>query len=54
MRELLLKEGEIKILALNVNGLRLERKKKALGTYLAGLRPQPDICILGETHLLDS
>ena len=40
----------IRVMSLNVNGLRQERKVKALGTYLASLQPQPDICILVETH----
>ena len=50
----MLPEGKISILAVNVNGVRMERKKKALGAYLSGLRPQPNVCIIGERHLLDS
>ena len=45
--------GAIRVLSLNVNGLRQERKVKALGAYLASLSEQPDICILVETHLLE-
>ena len=50
----MLPKGEIRVLALNVNGIRQERKRKALCTFLSALRPQPDVRILGETHLLDS
>ena len=44
-------QGIIRILALNVNGLRQKRKVDALGGFLASLPEQPDICILTETHL---
>ena len=44
----------LRILALNVDGLRLKRKRNALGTYVAGLDPQPDVCIISETHLLET
>ena len=54
VQEKVLPEGELKILALNVDGIRQDRKRKAFGTYLSGLRPQPDVCIIGETHLLDA
>ena len=43
----------LNILSLNLNGIRLLRKVKALGTFLAGLRPQPDLCIPVETHICE-
>ena len=39
-------------MALSVNGLRLTRKIKAVGSYIAALPPHPNVCILTETHLL--
>ena len=39
-------------MALSVNGLRLTRKIKAVGSYIAALPPHPNVCILRETHLL--
>ena len=47
INEKVLQEGELEIKALNVDGIRQDRKRKALGTYLSGLRPQPDVCIIG-------
>ena len=45
--------SDILIMSLNVNGLRQKRKITALGEYISTLCPQPDICILGETHLTE-
>ena len=41
------------IMTLNVDGVRRRQKRTALGQYVSGLRPQPDICIITETHLLE-
>ena len=46
-------EGVIRILSLNVNGLRQKRKVDALAAFIASLQEQPDVCILTETHLLE-
>ena len=43
----------IRIMSLNVNGLRKRRKILALGKYIASLEPQPDICLLTEAHLFE-
>ena len=43
----------LNILSLNLNGIRLLRKVKALGTFSAGLCPQPDFCVLVGTHLFE-
>ena len=45
--------NDILIMALNVNGLRQKRKVTALGKYISSLKPQPDICVLSETHLYE-
>ena len=41
----------LRILPLDVNGMRQERKTKPLGGCIAGVVPRPDICIILETHL---
>ena len=43
----------IRLMALNVNGIRTPRKVLALGRFLANQQPQPDVCILTETHLFE-
>ena len=46
--------GQLHVMALNVNGIRIDRKRKALGSFIAGLEPQPDVCIITETPLYDT
>ena len=41
---------ELRIVSLNVNGLRQGRKITASGTFRTAQRPQPDTCTLVETH----
>ena len=45
--------SDILLMSLNVNGLRQRRKVTALGKCIPTLCPQPDICILVETHLTE-
>ena len=52
-RYLNIKEENIRIAALNENGIRKPHKILALGRYLASLEPQPDICILTGTQLYE-
>ena len=47
------KEKNIRIAALNGNGITQPHKVLALGRYLAGLEPRPIFCILTETHLYE-
>ena len=41
------------IMTLNVDGVRRQQKRTALGQYVSGLSPQPDIFIITETYLLE-
>ena len=45
--------SSLRILSLNVNGIRQKRKKQAPGGFISGLNPQPDVCIFTETHMYD-
>ena len=39
---------------MNMNGIRIDGNRKALGGFTASLEPQPDVCVITETHLYDS
>ena len=43
----------LRILSLNANGIRQQRKRWALGGFVSELRPQPDACVFTEMHLFD-
>ena len=46
--------GGLRIMSLNVNGLRQKRKITALGEYIASPTEKPDIRVLVETHPMES
>ena len=46
--------AQMYLLALTANGIRVARKRQALGSYIASLRPQPDVRMITETHLYDN
>ena len=47
-------QPHLTIMSLNVYGVRTKQKLQALGEYISSLTPQPDICVLVETHLFEN
>ena len=45
---------QMTILTLNVNVPRTDQKKRDLKAFLSTIQPQPEVCVLTETHLMEA